>query len=132
MLCLVILAHGKKSGNSSDFCGNSCQSEYGVCDSPTDLGSRTPTSFQTLCSVTTSSTSLSSSSSSISISDHGECGISNNQTCTGSLFGSCCSEFGFWYGCVWFQVKSANLHLTVDPIQRTVVKGASQNTVAVA
>lgn len=55
-------------GNTTDYCVAGCQSAYGSCTPQTGN----------------------------SISTMGECGPSNgNQTCTGSIFGTCCSNSGY-------------------------------------
>jgi hypothetical protein len=80
------------SGNSTDYCGDGCVSDYGLCDSTESQLSVVPSTSSSLTSYAPTA-----SSSSFGISEHGECGPSYNQTCLGSIFGNCCSQFGFWY-----------------------------------
>ncbi|KAJ8110503.1 hypothetical protein OPT61_g6675 [Boeremia exigua] len=64
-------------GSSDSHCGAGCQNAFGVCSGPTPTGTAPlPTST-------------------LKVSLNGACGGSTGQTCLGSTFGSCCSEYGF-------------------------------------
>lgn len=53
-------------GSASDFCGGGCQTKFGTCADGSDK-----------------------------ISPNGSCGGETGYTCTGSVFGACCSEYGY-------------------------------------
>ncbi|KAH6633447.1 hypothetical protein C7974DRAFT_452745 [Boeremia exigua] len=66
-------------GSSELHCGAGCQNAFGVCSGPTPTGTAPlPTST-------------------LRVSLDGSCGGTTGQTCSGSTFGPCCSEFG-WCG----------------------------------
>lgn len=54
-------------GTGPEYCGAGCQSGFGDCDAGSE-----------------------------NISTDGNCGSRNGLTCTGSLFGDCCSVNGYW------------------------------------
>ncbi|KAF2178301.1 carbohydrate-binding module family 18 protein, partial [Zopfia rhizophila CBS 207.26] len=69
-------------GSGSGHCGAGCQTPFGTCNSsPTTLATVTGTAPQP--------------SSTLKVSLNGECGGTTGQTCLGSDFGNCCSEYGY-------------------------------------
>jgi hypothetical protein len=78
------------SGSTPDYCGTGCQTDYGICGSP---------SMSTYSSVMSSSVSGSGAipipSGSGVVSPDGSCGGANGYTCMG--YGDeCCSSHGYW------------------------------------
>ncbi|KAI9050847.1 hypothetical protein LZ554_004966 [Drepanopeziza brunnea f. sp. 'monogermtubi'] len=67
-------------GNSTEFCGNGCQPELGTCDAAPTFSTVTLTN-----APVPSPTPI--------ISNDGTCG--NGVTCTGSGFGTCCSQYNY-------------------------------------
>ncbi|KAJ4991971.1 Chitin deacetylase-like protein 9 [Stagonosporopsis vannaccii] len=64
-------------GSSDTHCGAGCQNAFGICSGSTPTGTAPlPTS-------------------SLRVSLDGSCGGTTRQTCSGSTFGSCCSEYGY-------------------------------------
>ncbi|KAF3037815.1 hypothetical protein E8E12_006794 [Didymella heteroderae] len=64
-------------GSSNSHCGAGCQNAFGVCSGPTPTGTAPlPTST-------------------LKVSLNGACGGNTGQTCSGSTFGTCCSEYGY-------------------------------------
>ncbi|KAF2471824.1 uncharacterized protein BDR25DRAFT_342443 [Lindgomyces ingoldianus] len=69
-------------GSSPDHCGAGCQGLFGTCNSsPSTLATVTGTAPQP---TSTQKVSL-----------DGSCGGTGGQTCLGSVFGDCCSEYGY-------------------------------------
>ncbi len=64
-------------GSSDVHCGAGCQNTFGVCSNPTPTGTASLPTFT------------------LRVSLDGACGGITGQTCSGSAFGSCCSEYGF-------------------------------------
>lgn len=69
-------------GSISAYCGDGCQSGYGTCSSRSSSSSPSP------------STSVVASS---KVSKDGSCGGTQGYTCLNSVFGNCCSQYGYWY-----------------------------------
>ena len=64
-------------GSSDSHCGAGCQNAFGICSGSTSTGTAPlPTST-------------------LRVSLDGACGGTTGQTCSGSTFGSCCSEYGY-------------------------------------
>ncbi|KAF1923130.1 carbohydrate-binding module family 18 protein [Didymella exigua CBS 183.55] len=64
-------------GSSESHCGAGCQNAFGICSNPTPIGTAPlPTST-------------------LRVSLDGACGGTTGQTCSGSTFGTCCSEYGY-------------------------------------
>lgn len=55
----------------------------------------TPSAPSSPAASPASSSAASSPTASLPISENGQCGLGSGQTCTGSIFGSCCSFYGF-------------------------------------
>ncbi|KAF2203411.1 glycoside hydrolase/deacetylase [Delitschia confertaspora ATCC 74209] len=66
-------------GSSSVYCGDGCQSGYGTC------GSNSISSAQPSSTAPPASTNV--------VSTDGTCGA--GKTCQGSVFGNCCSQYGY-------------------------------------
>src|SRR4051794_8866248 len=66
-------------GRTTDYCGTGCQSAFGSCGA-----SANPTTSAPVPTTT-------------KVSDDGSCGGSTGNTCQGSSFGNCCSQYG-WCG----------------------------------
>ena len=60
------------SGSTSAYCDGGCQEEFGTCKT---VNCGDP----------------------LIVSENGLCGGKTHQTCFGSSYGDCCSEFGNWY-----------------------------------
>ncbi|WYZ44614.1 hypothetical protein EsH8_VII_001050 [Colletotrichum jinshuiense] len=74
-------------GNSTAYCGTGCQSDYGTCDSQSSSSSD--------ASAPGSST-VSAGNPALQVSVTGSCGPTNGgNTCAGSVFGNCCSQYGY-------------------------------------
>lgn len=73
-------------GSTSDYCGTGCQSAFGSCTGGSSASSTT---------TTTSSSPSSSPTGSLTISTDGACGGTTGETCSGSTFGTCCSQYGY-------------------------------------
>jgi peptidoglycan/xylan/chitin deacetylase (PgdA/CDA1 family) len=69
-------------GSTTNYCDTGCQSEFGTCGSS---------------GTATTTTSSSGSSSTLAVSLDGTCGGTSGNTCQGSTFGDCCSQYG-WCG----------------------------------
>ncbi|CAI6340074.1 unnamed protein product [Periconia digitata] len=63
-------------GSTGDYCGTGCQSDFGTCGTGSTPAPGNP---------------------STPVSDDGTCAGTKGQTCTGSPFGNCCSQYG-WCG----------------------------------
>ncbi|KAF3006434.1 hypothetical protein E8E13_001912 [Curvularia kusanoi] len=64
-------------GSIDSYCGAGCQVPFGTCSGGTPTGTAPqPTST-------------------LKVSLDGSCGAGNGQTCSGSNFGSCCSQYGY-------------------------------------
>ncbi|OAG03066.1 uncharacterized protein CC84DRAFT_1151376 [Paraphaeosphaeria sporulosa] len=79
-------------GSSKNYCGKGCNPLFGKCDGYQPAQSSTP--------VVVSSAPVASPSSAIPVSHNARCGTKNNaspkgQTCRGSSFGNCCSQYGY-------------------------------------
>lgn len=68
-------------GSSNAHCGPGCQTEFGTC------------AVRSTLSTLTGSAPLPTSTLKISL--NGDCGGTTGQTCLGSDFGDCCSQYGF-------------------------------------
>ncbi|KAJ9667504.1 hypothetical protein H2201_002373 [Coniosporium apollinis] len=77
-------------GSTTDHCGTGCQSGFGTCSS-NGASSAVPTS------VRPSSTSSAPPAGTNKVSTDASCGGTTGQTCSGSTFGNCCSQYG-WCG----------------------------------
>jgi len=64
-------------GSTTDYCGTGCQSGFGTCGT----SSQAP--------------APSASAAPGKVSEDGSCGGASGQTCQGSSFGNCCSQYGF-------------------------------------
>ena len=67
-------------GSTSAYCGAGCQSEFGTCGTSNS---------------SSSGSSSSSSSSSLQVSTDKTCGPTTSNTCQGSTYGNCCSQYGY-------------------------------------
>lgn len=74
-------------GKSTDHCGTGCNPLFGTCTSTNPPAS----------SVKPVSTAPPASTPTGKVSTDGTCGGTNAQTCKGSTFGNCCSQYG-WCG----------------------------------
>jgi hypothetical protein len=77
-------------GDTADFCGSGCNSGYGTCSGgstqPTTTRAPTPTPTPSKTATPTPTGSPSK---------NGLCGSQGGETCTGSIWGACCSQYGF-------------------------------------
>ncbi|KAF2645096.1 glycoside hydrolase/deacetylase [Massarina eburnea CBS 473.64] len=71
-------------GSTTDYCGTDCQTGFGTCG----------TTGTTTTAVSTTATPTSSAK---PVSSDGTCAGTAGQTCQGSSFGNCCSQYG-WCG----------------------------------
>ncbi|OCK83887.1 carbohydrate esterase family 4 protein [Lepidopterella palustris CBS 459.81] len=67
-------------GSTSAYCGTGCQSAFGTCG----------------ISTVSSATASAPTASATTVSTDGSCGGTNGFTCSGSTFGNCCSQYGWW------------------------------------
>jgi Chitin recognition protein len=88
-------------GSASDYCGDGCQSAFGLCG-VTDSSHPAPTPVRTVPSSSlarpkTASSTLASSSPApvgkLVASTNGKCGKGTDMTCSGSKYGTCCIQF---------------------------------------
>jgi hypothetical protein len=86
------------SGSTSAYCGTGCQSGYGDCTgSPASTVRSSSSSTRTSSISTRTSSSSARPSSTQEVSTNARCGKDGNgQTCLGSRWGNCCSQYSYW------------------------------------
>ncbi|OAK98365.1 glycoside hydrolase/deacetylase [Phaeosphaeriaceae sp. SRC1lsM3a] len=79
-------------GSSSDYCGaDNCNPTYGTCGS----GSGTTTTPSAPTPTASNTPPPTSTPQPAGISQNGLCGVQGGETCTGSVWGACCSQWGY-------------------------------------
>jgi len=73
-------------GSTTAYCGTGCQSAFGSC-----TGTGTSTSRPATSTVRSSA----APSSTLKVSTDGTCSGTSGNTCLGSTFGNCCSQYGY-------------------------------------
>ncbi|KZL87460.1 chitin recognition protein [Colletotrichum incanum] len=77
-------------GKSEFHCGVGCQSGFGSCTNSSSSSSAV------VASSSSSAVVASGTASPVQVSLNGSCGATNgNTTCAGSVFGNCCSQYGY-------------------------------------
>jgi hypothetical protein len=91
-------------GSTSSYCGTGCQPAFGSCtisssssSSSSVKSTKSSTSTTKQSSTSTSTSTKASSTAKLTVSPDGTCGATVGYTCTGSTFGTCCSQYG-WCG----------------------------------
>ncbi|KAF2865856.1 hypothetical protein BDV95DRAFT_599244 [Massariosphaeria phaeospora] len=80
-------------GTTADYCGTGCQSTFGTCGTSGGVSS----AVSSVRPVTTRTSAAPAPSSTNKVSADGTCGGTTGNTCQGSSFGNCCSQYG-WCG----------------------------------